>query len=539
MSHFDVKIQTSETKLDHLRMYYCDFLTPSRKLEPPILTEDQRTLEVESMCEWLLRASPRNRFEAYPLWIITKDMLRRFVSRDITLLDRNAQAQQAQIRQLSETLAASDSALRLAEQRLLTFRSEADKLDALSRDLADWQGRAAALQLDVERANTAAARAGQLLERQEAELARRMEARVLEVKAKVEAIWSTTVEEQRTQAARASADAATERGRRDEAQALLRDAEAELAAARADLDAARRREADLDAARAAAERRAARRFGPDELAVLPPADAVVLLQALLTAPAVAAHLRAAKDIPPAPTDPEEWTAFRAQVAAATASLQAEPGMDDAAAAPGDSGAGEPTLLHLLLHMAADRQPPPPKQHPPPPTATEAGAEELAEYLGQLGQKQAENEALRAEIDRLLLLLETRFREPAAAADVAAMPEGAAVADVANDPEAAAARPPPPPAEFRPLCLRAYDVDERLLKGKAAKPLPAAGLLVLMATAYEAKARADAADDRKGNRRQSFPEFLRDFFLHKCGEGGGGRWTDRELRAGVLRTSNGR
>ena len=38
--------------------------------------------------------------------------------------------------------------------------------------------------------------------------------------------------------------------------------------------------------------------------------------------------------------------------------------------------------------------------------------------------------------------------------------------------------------------------------------------MLIATAYEAKARADAVDDRKANRRQSFPEFLRDFFLHK-------------------------
>ena len=38
-------------------------------------------------------------------------------------------------------------------------------------------------------------------------------------------------------------------------------------------------------------------------------------------------------------------------------------------------------------------------------------------------------------------------------------------------------------------------------GRRGRPLPLATLLTLIAHAYEAKARADVVDDRKGNRRQ--------------------------------------
>ena len=182
MSHFDVKIQTSETKLDHLRMYYCDFFDPSCRAESPI-TADQRTIEVDKMCEWLLRVSPRTRFDAYPLWIITKDILRRFVSRDVALLDRHAAAQRERIEQLGAALNRTTWDLQQAEQRLLTFRSEAERVADLTREAEEWKGRAAALQLELARSQDGAAQLKQQLERQEATLTKRMEARVLEIKA--------------------------------------------------------------------------------------------------------------------------------------------------------------------------------------------------------------------------------------------------------------------------------------------------------------------------------------------------------------------
>jgi hypothetical protein len=71
---------TVPAKTDYLRVYYSDFL-----YQPPICDVEKlrfadsgkSTVESELLQKWILESHPRSRTEAYPLYLLTKDVLRR------------------------------------------------------------------------------------------------------------------------------------------------------------------------------------------------------------------------------------------------------------------------------------------------------------------------------------------------------------------------------------------------------------------------------------------------------------------------------
>ena len=231
MSHFDVRVQTDETKVDHLRLYYCDFLSP-RSCPSPLPQGDEKTVEVERMSEWILTIEPRTRLDAYPLWVLTRDLFRRFLSKDLRLVSGQAAliadqlaAAQAAARQAADEVRARDEALAAVQDR---EREGA----ALARELEEARAAAADLAAAGEALRAQADRLAQERDAERAAAARRTEEHALEAKARANAAWQGRLDKALEEAERARVDADTDR-------ALLEDVRGQLDECRRELDSAR------------------------------------------------------------------------------------------------------------------------------------------------------------------------------------------------------------------------------------------------------------------------------------------------------------
>merc|ERR1711939_1087170 len=60
------------------------------------------------------------------------------------------------------------------------------------------------------------------------------------------------------------------------------------------------------------------------------------------------------------------------------------------------------------------------------------------------------------------------------------------------------------------------MDPKGFKGKAPQAARVEQMLQMFANIYEGKAHADMIDDREGNTRQAFPEYMRDWMINKFG-----------------------
>ena len=69
---------------------------------------------------------------------------------------------------------------------------------------------------------------------------------------------------------------------------------------------------------------------------------------------------------------------------------------------------------------------------------------------------------------------------------------------------------------RPKALSVFKVDPKVFKGKTPTAARVDQMLSWFANIYEGKATADQVDDREGNKRQSFPDFIRDWMINKFG-----------------------
>lgn len=86
----------------HLKLYYCDMLGRP-KLEPPI-RPDAVEWEVEKMKEFVLNARPKTRLDAYPLLVITQDILQRVAMDKIKIVSDREASLQAELEKLLATI---------------------------------------------------------------------------------------------------------------------------------------------------------------------------------------------------------------------------------------------------------------------------------------------------------------------------------------------------------------------------------------------------------------------------------------------------
>ncbi|MGB1606427.1 MAG: hypothetical protein ACPIOQ_77575, partial [Promethearchaeia archaeon] len=133
LQNFSIRLNPQEVSdsplCEYMRIYYCDTLgvAPAKDF----LERDQRTIDIEALCRWLQDATPRTRVDALPQLLMTKEVLRRFLSRDIVIVS-------ARERRLSEELA--ERSQQLLDTKKLLSASEHLAADRLAEILSLQEG---------------------------------------------------------------------------------------------------------------------------------------------------------------------------------------------------------------------------------------------------------------------------------------------------------------------------------------------------------------------------------------------------------------
>ena len=109
---------------EYLRIYYGDYLglTPAKK--PRFADEGESTIDCDDWIDWVRQVNPRTRVDAYPLLLVCRDLLDRFVRRELSLVSRRTE-------ELAAALARAQS----------TVEAQAGELDALRQRLSSEDGR--------------------------------------------------------------------------------------------------------------------------------------------------------------------------------------------------------------------------------------------------------------------------------------------------------------------------------------------------------------------------------------------------------------
>lgn len=126
--------------------YYCDLLAAPPA--EPLVGDDERTVDVEEMCEWLSTVSPRTRVDAYPLWIMTREMLRRFLSRDLRIVSKEAAQLAERVRTLEDQVHQTFVAMAVQEADMAAIQAQAARASELQIEAEE--GRQAAARLEAE-----------------------------------------------------------------------------------------------------------------------------------------------------------------------------------------------------------------------------------------------------------------------------------------------------------------------------------------------------------------------------------------------------
>jgi hypothetical protein len=82
---------------EYLRVYYGDYLSVSPAQKPKFANSAETMLECQDWVEWIRDAKPRTRVDAYPLLLVCKDLLDRFVRRELQLISRRTTELEAEL----------------------------------------------------------------------------------------------------------------------------------------------------------------------------------------------------------------------------------------------------------------------------------------------------------------------------------------------------------------------------------------------------------------------------------------------------------
>ena len=132
---------TVPAKCDYLRVYYSDFLSqqPTEEADRPTYADSQKaSIESEELQKWILDSHPRSRTETYPLYLLTKDVLRRVTTDKCTIINTTLNKLRAELAALSEAKAQGERAAEQARQQLQ--QQIADLEQALQEERAQPRG---------------------------------------------------------------------------------------------------------------------------------------------------------------------------------------------------------------------------------------------------------------------------------------------------------------------------------------------------------------------------------------------------------------
>ena len=103
---------------EYLRVYYGDYLGVSPAQKPRFADIAETTLDCEDWLEWIRHATPRTRLDAYPLLLVCKDLLDRFVRRELRLVSRRTSELEAELMRARSDIAAQACELDTLRNRL-------------------------------------------------------------------------------------------------------------------------------------------------------------------------------------------------------------------------------------------------------------------------------------------------------------------------------------------------------------------------------------------------------------------------------------
>ena len=143
--HFDVLLDPEDKidgSTDHLRYRYVDFLTlPGAE---GILDRRTNSADIEDVRSWLDEAKPATRIEAYPLFVVAKELLHHLLEGGVTFGNRAADSLRAELDAASKKMESLREAAAAAEAVLAAEISEA------SARIADLEAALKMLEKDAE-----------------------------------------------------------------------------------------------------------------------------------------------------------------------------------------------------------------------------------------------------------------------------------------------------------------------------------------------------------------------------------------------------
>ena len=130
------------SKRDYLRVYYSDFLgqeEPQQEDRPQFVDPTSETsIESDELQNWVLQIQPRARTEVYPLYLLTKDILRRVATNKCRIINSRLAELTEKMRALTDAKARDDAAAKETIQGLQ--REVADLHGALADEQAKAKG---------------------------------------------------------------------------------------------------------------------------------------------------------------------------------------------------------------------------------------------------------------------------------------------------------------------------------------------------------------------------------------------------------------
>jgi len=548
MSHFSVKIPASELaamgssegRTEHLRIYYSDLMGAEPAQDPRAKPTD-RTIEVEKMANWLTDAVPRSRVDAYPLWVLTRDILKRFVGKDLAIASREAKRMASSLDLTNKALKKVQHDLGKSQKGVADRDEKLQKMQELVDTVPGLEEKQRAIEQKYAESEAKVSMLHKKIEEQKELFSKKLEETKASVKEKCDAANEKKLEAFKSQLS--------------DMQKRLESSSHELAAARKAVVEAERqvkKQRDEFDSQLKLEKERALELADvlKALETMHGEDSSEVFKAVLTKhkPGCAstegsllshlhtAHKAEKPEIHELPEGEESAAHTKTPLLRLMAKHRlyqngefdriAYKNMDDSERwdlflafmsehVHDDDDVVRPmnpldALLIPAVNMAVGHE----------PVMSLAGVERAE----QDPQIQRDLDAARKAIDELTQAndqLKQKIHSLEGELEEARKPPPEPVVEEVQPVEEAPKEKPKPKVEDwtkvkRPRALSVFKVDPKAFKGKTPSAARVDQMLSWFANIYEGKATADQVDDREGNTRQSLPEFMRDWMINKFG-----------------------
>jgi hypothetical protein len=119
------------TKTSYLRLYYCDYL--SAPAATPVSVNRDGEIDVMDLQDWILKAEPRDRTQAYPLLVLAKKMLSNLNSGHYRVISKRLRELEAQIYEMNQHFEGERQRIISVDQELLAALQKIERKRARSK----------------------------------------------------------------------------------------------------------------------------------------------------------------------------------------------------------------------------------------------------------------------------------------------------------------------------------------------------------------------------------------------------------------------